>query len=245
MRRGMTISLSAALFSIIASPAFAGGTHDEMTAGGDAGSLPSTAQPAFGVGSLGTIIGQTGLEGEITDFQDMYIIRIVDPVNFTASTVGNALFDTQLWLFSADGRGLLANDDDFDSGTLQSLIPFSSDDMSGQTIPLGEATYFLAISGFNDDARCDPDPPTPDNEMFFIANDNEVSGPDGMFCPLQSIAGWEDNGATGEYTIELTGCEFVSAPIPSHSEWTLIIMTLVLLTAGTILLRRQPHAKPA
>ena len=244
MRRGMMISLYAALFSMIASPAFAGGTHNEMTAGGDAGPLPATAQQVVGVGNLAGITGVTGAEG-ITDFQDMFKIRIVDPVNFTASTVGGALFDTQLWLFDAFGRGLLANDNDFTSGTMQSLIPFSSDDGSMQTIPLGEGVYFLAISGFNDDARCDLNPPGPSNEMFLILDPQEVSGPDGLGCTLQKIKGWEDNGATGEYTIALTGCEFVSATIPSHSEWTLIIMTLVLLTAGTVLLRRQPLAKPA
>ncbi|MCZ6697685.1 MAG: hypothetical protein O7D94_01990, partial [Planctomycetota bacterium] len=153
MRRGMMISLCAALFSIIASPACAGGTHNEMTVGSDAGSLPSTAQPAFGVGSLGTIIGQTGLEGVITDFQDMYIIRIVDPMNFTATTVGTGTdnaFNTQLWLFDINGRGLLANDDDASQTGMpeqgHSTIPFMANDGTGQTIP-AVGTYFLAISG--------------------------------------------------------------------------------------------------
>lgn len=245
MRRGITISLCAALFTIIASPAFAGGTHDEMTAGGDAGSLPASAQVASGAGPLAAITGQTGAEG-ITDFEDMYLIRIVDPVNFTATTVGTGTsnaFDTQLWLFDSNGRGLLANDDDASQSGMaeedHSTIPFMATDATGQTIP-GVGVYYLAISGKDDDAEC-----SVGNEMFAVAVDTEVSGPDGLSCTLQTVNNWQLNGDTDSYTIALTGAEFVGAVIPSHSEWTLLIMTLVLLTAGTVLLRRKPVAKPA
>jgi hypothetical protein len=41
----------------------------------------------------------------------MYAIYIEDPATFSATTVGGATFDTQLWLFDANGKGVVANDD--------------------------------------------------------------------------------------------------------------------------------------
>jgi hypothetical protein len=92
---------------------------------GDAGSFPGSAQVTQGtsVGGLSRISGSLdgsglmGLVGGQGDFEDMYLIRITDPLNFCATTVpcgpgcGSATFDTQLWLFDANGFGLLGNND--------------------------------------------------------------------------------------------------------------------------------------
>ncbi|MFN4033817.1 MAG: hypothetical protein ACK4ME_09435, partial [Fimbriimonadales bacterium] len=64
---------------------------------GDAGDLPETAQ-STGSGPIAEIQGSL----DANDV-DMYAIYITDPANFSASTVGGATFDTQLWLFDADG----------------------------------------------------------------------------------------------------------------------------------------------
>jgi hypothetical protein len=72
---------------------------------GDAGDLPETAQ-STGNGALAQIQGNLS-----ADDVDMYAIYITDPANFSASTVGGATFDTQLWLFDSDGKGVVFNDD--------------------------------------------------------------------------------------------------------------------------------------
>ncbi len=84
---------------------------------GDAGSVPGTAQLTLGTGALLSIVGT--LEGTVAasgtdDFEDMYVIAILDPGTFIATTAlspGFAEFDSRLYLFDITGLGLLGNDD--------------------------------------------------------------------------------------------------------------------------------------
>ncbi|MDT7960923.1 MAG: DVUA0089 family protein, partial [Armatimonadota bacterium] len=101
--------------------------------GGDAGDLPETSQ-STGNATIPVIRGQLD-----ADDVDMYAIYIEDPATFSATTVGGATFDTQLWLFDANGKGVVANDD---SGGLQSRI----DNTAGCITAPG--VYYLAISRF-------------------------------------------------------------------------------------------------
>lgn len=178
----------------------------------EAGSLPETAQKPLGSGQLKKINGQllpaSGLLGGAPgDFQDMYLIRIVDPVGFRASTLGapagsGADFNTQLFLFSVFEVGVLANDDDLLSGTLLSAITSPATDGTGATIP-GAGLYYLAITGFNSDPVSIPGP------IFDQVTSTEISGPDG-FGGSGLIVGWvPPTGARGTYSIDLTGVEFV------------------------------------
>src|SRR5262245_8540628 len=81
----------------------AGPLWDELAnGGGDAGHLISNAQITVGIGALGTIKGSLA---NGNDMEDVFKIRITDPLNFSATTTTNPFgtsgFDTQLWLFNA------------------------------------------------------------------------------------------------------------------------------------------------
>lgn len=109
----------------------------------DAGDRPEIAQ-ATGISSCQNPITQINGTNDASDV-DMYAICIPDPASFSATTVGGASWDTQLWLFDANGMGVTFNDD---STGLQSRI-------TGTYIP-GPGTYYLAISCYNRDAlNCD------------------------------------------------------------------------------------------
>ncbi len=106
-----------AAFAISSSAAFAGPEWIEGSIG-PAGNLPATAQPTTGSGHLVRISGglassNPGL-GQSSNFEDMFIVNITDPANFSATTVGpngHTDFDSQLWLFTIDGHGVLGNND--------------------------------------------------------------------------------------------------------------------------------------
>lgn len=184
---------------------------DWTETGGGAGSLPTTAETptANPVRTIsGELKGSFLRGGQSPDFEDMYRIYICDPLNFSARTdggdlngVSTATFNTQLWLFREDGRGLLGNDDSpaMGPGTTEtgSLLRAPSTDGVTPIIP-GPGFYYLAISGFNDR------PVSAGGLMFDIANPMEISGPDGPGGTLP-ITGWLGPGEIGTYTIALTG----------------------------------------
>lgn len=249
MQKAVTLSFSIILASIFPISAFAG--PDIVEPASDAGNSIATAEPVNSTFStLNSISGV--LEGLATpravgptggDFEDMYIFRISDPATFSATTVTNqggfADFNTELFLFNAAGRGVLANDDF--NGNFQSRLPNAANDGSGAVV-MEPGIYFLAITGSNNNPT---DAEGPGGEIIFNqADPNEVSGPDGPGGGNVQ-QGWDNTGGgeIGEYTIALTG----SAPldsIPTVSEWGLIVMTLLLLTAGTIVFGRR-RQRPA
>ncbi|HMO36979.1 MAG TPA: DVUA0089 family protein [Gemmatales bacterium] len=77
----------------------------------------------------------------------MYAFIITQPTNFVATTVtglgGSANFDTQLFLFNANGFGIAANDDS--SSSVQSTINNST----GLYTSLAAGLYYLAISSYD------------------------------------------------------------------------------------------------
>jgi hypothetical protein len=127
----------------------------------------------------------------------MYVICITDPANFSASTVGLAGFDTQLWLFRCDGTGVVHNDD---SGGLQSRIDNSTGCLNG----LQAGTYLLAITGYNQD-------PVDANGNLLWNNSpfGAVRCPDGLGA-ANPMVGWTGSGGSGNYGIALTGAYFVA-----------------------------------
>ena len=84
-------------------PTWAGPDFIEVT---DAGSNSSDATAVIGDGPLTGIRGSLDGQSVAGDFEDMFLIRIVDPESFNASTAmsleGFADFDTQLWLFGTE-----------------------------------------------------------------------------------------------------------------------------------------------
>jgi hypothetical protein len=107
MRNYAQLWLSSIAIAALIASAGAQTWDETANGGGDAGDLPATAQVVLGSGSLTAITGNLGASDV-----DMYQIIICDPLNFEATTVGGATFDTQLWLFDLNGNGVLHNDDD-------------------------------------------------------------------------------------------------------------------------------------
>ena len=187
----------------LASVAFAGGTHVES---GDAGDLLGSAQATGAGGALSFITGSTGG----ADFIDLYMIEVVDPVAFFASTAGDqgapgsgsADFDTKLWLFDADGFGVVSNDD-FGGSPFHSHLTGFADDGTGAAVKAG--IYYLAVGGFGDEAL------SAGGEIFANGTFEEISGPDGPGGG-SPLSGWANTGAQGNYNVNLQGVNAIPAP---------------------------------
>ncbi|MCH8316146.1 MAG: hypothetical protein IIA64_09250 [Planctomycetes bacterium] len=208
------------VITLTATATASGPKWEEM---GDAGSLPP-GQPTIGSGTLGFINGSLGMAalfGGMVDFEDMFLINIVDPMNFRATTDPNdpdlamafANFNSQLWLFqpTADpllALGFLGNDDHPGVGSdLSLLIPMPTD---GSPALVDPGLYYIAITRFNHD------PFSAGGEIFAFdpLDPFEISGPDGRGGPFK-ITGWAgDPGGdfAGEYSMALRGVEFAPAP---------------------------------
>lgn len=156
---------------------------------GDAGDLPRTAQQTTGAGNLSQITGTIGL-----DDVDVFLIQIYDTQTFQASTVGGAAFDTRLWLFDQDGRGVTMSDD-LPGGVLQSRI-------TGQFV-LGPGRYYLAI------AKNGLYPITYTEQQWDPAGSPTIERrPDGG-GRKSAVQSWIGNNSTGAaYTISLVGAAF-------------------------------------
>lgn len=243
-QRQSIVAFTGLLF-FCAPQALAGPDWDEIC---DAGSTIGTAQVIPG-GSVRSIRGRLsacpGVAGP-GDTEDMYQFTIMVPSVFCARTVmlndqvdccGNAImphqgtnFNTQLWLFKANGLGLLANDDESASSTL-SRIGNTATDGSGAMV-INPGTYYLAISG-----GPGRDPISAGGLIFNQALLTEVSGPDGPGGGSPMI-GWTGPGISGPgviYEIFLCGS---TAQIPATSTSWLLIMTGMILAGGAILIMR-------
>ncbi|GBC93647.1 hypothetical protein HRbin15_02148 [bacterium HR15] len=168
--------------------------------GGDAGDLPATAQIITLPDATPCQTPVTRVRGNNADSDaDMYVICITDPANFVASTVGTTTWDTQLWLFRCDGRGVVHNDDEVGGTTLQSRLDNSTGCITEPGI------YLLAISRYNLDPI--------DASGALIWNNSPFRAlrcPDGPGAG-NPIAGWTGTTtAGGAYIITLQGAYFVS-----------------------------------
>ncbi len=159
---------------------------------GDAGDLPETAQ-STGSGSLTQIQGTL----DVNDV-DMYAIYITDPGAFSASTVGGATWDTQLFLFDANGVGVVAADD---TGGLQSTINNTAGCITAPGL------YYLAITRYNKDPLgCN------DGGLWSTNDNNCPNGPEAS----SRVNSWTTStGTAGAYTIFLTGVEGATAGDPT------------------------------
>ncbi|MBL8754725.1 MAG: DVUA0089 family protein, partial [Planctomycetes bacterium] len=153
----------------------------------DAGDLPGNAQAPVGTVSpltaiVGNLVGATDV--------DMFLIEIADASSFSASTVGGATFDTQLWLFHTDGRGVAANDDS--AASAQSALTAAMLPHPGR--------YLLAITGY------DRDPIASGAQMWNDTPYNVERRPDGPRRG-EALDGWSGSAVAGAYSIALTGCK--------------------------------------
>lgn len=187
-------TLTVATILVVAGAASAQSLFDEVGDAGHAG--PGDAQQTDGVGELTQINGFL----DIGD-ADVYAIRIVDEAAFSATTVGGAGFDTQLFLLNADGSGQVENDDEFDTFSLQSII--RSDGV------FDTGLYYLGVSSF------DTDPVDIDGNRLF--GFDTWPGAGDQRSPI-GVNLWVDfasdpSGGGGDYSIFLTGAEF-AVPTP-------------------------------
>jgi hypothetical protein len=186
------------LLAVLAGAALA--THvkaDVWTESGDAGGV-MPGQVTVGGGRLTSIVGELrGTNDEVFDFEDMYQIYIDEPTNFSATTVGGADFDTQLFLFNELGIGIAHNDDS--ASTLRSTL-------SSQFI-LEPGMYTIAVTGYNRD-------PVSASGLIWqnspFGTERAADGP-GAADPVN---GWTGTGASGEYSIAITGATFANIPTP-------------------------------
>jgi hypothetical protein len=153
---------------------------------GDAGDLPATAQVPHGAGTLTAIAGSLLPGGDA----DLYLIQVVDPAAFAASTCGG-ITDTQLWLFARDGDGITFDADDPDCGVLSPI--------TGAHVP-APGLYFLAVSAYDRDAL-----DALGRAIWLDAPFDVERAPDGPGAP-GPLAAWGGTAyEEGPYTIELAG----------------------------------------
>jgi hypothetical protein len=182
---------------------------------GDAGSAGiGAAQVVSGSGSLTAISGEIVAGGG--DEADVFLIEISDFANFSASTVGGAGYDTQLFLFNADGSGQVHNDD---FGGLQSTI-------TSQGV-FANGTYALAVTAFNSDPL--------DAGAAAVFGFATWPGPDAqqrMPASANPFVSWTGASAGGTYRISLTGASFVNVVPEPGSAMALIGLGLVGFARG-------------
>jgi hypothetical protein len=181
---------------------------------GDAGHLLGTAQSTNGAGSLTSIAGTLSSGTDV----DLFRIYISSPAAFSASTIGGASFDTQLFLFNAGGFGVYANDD---SVGLLSRLPAGH-----ANSPTSTGLYYLGISQYN------RDPFSSGGLIFPSSPFTGVFGPTGPggALPLNSWSG--SSGSGGGYTITLTGASFShTASLPAPASCLLLGSCLAGLAA--------------
>ncbi len=154
---------------------------------GDVGELPATARVVLGSGTLATISGNLTV-----DDVDMYRISVCDFANFSATTVGGAAFNTQLFLFNSAGVGIALSDDTL--ANTQSTITNQFVTSNGD--------YYLAISA------SDRDPVSSGGAIWLDTPQTTQRAPDGPGAG-GVVTGWTGSGNPGTtpaaYSITLTG----------------------------------------
>ena len=192
---------------------------------GDAGETLSTAQEIpEGPLTLDSISG-TVLPNNAPNNADLFRIFIEGGGSFSATTVGGAAFDTQLFLFDSNGRGVYANDETANPFSSQSTLPANN-----PLTPTQPGFYYLGISGF------DYDPVSANGQIFPDTTFNAVVGPTGPGggAPLINFEGVNDGGS---YTIKLTGVRAVPEPASTAG-----IVVLGALGATLVLKRRRKRS---
>jgi hypothetical protein len=205
----------------------------------DAGSNRNGAQIVPGR-QLAGISGN--LEGALPgqDFEDCYIIRIVDPPQFSARTDtdggGFTEFDSQLWLFSLVPNnntlafGLLAADEIPGGPAGPTHLPRAATDTGGGIVDQG-GLYMIGITAFN------RDPISGGGIIFDQALRTEVSSADGPGGG-QPHTQWVGPVDSGEYLIAFTGASGVD-PVPGLSPPGQLALAVALATGAALTLRRR------
>lgn len=206
----LKFALSAALVATclpFAGSAFAA-TYAET---GDAPDLPTGAQVISGTAGtpLTAITGSLTLTNGISE-SDMFEIYISSASAFSASTAGFVAgannFDSQIFLFDATGKGVVGDDDNA-SGGAQAAIPANS--FNGAA-----GLYYILISGSGRYAASSTGLIFP-NFTDGTTDPTTTVGPTGP-GGANAISGYTgSSNEGGNYSIALTGAQFVAVPEPS------------------------------
>jgi hypothetical protein len=164
--------------------------------------------PGQDIGLLGAT-DLTRIRGEIsgTTDADLYKFTIDSVRDFTARVFprttnnnGNAISDSQLFLFDATGKALKSNDN------ISGTNPFSRIEVAA----LAAGTYFLGISSF------DYDPRNSANQYLFPNNDTGTLNPRGVVAGNPVLASWATRSvrpnSAGLYRIDV---EATAVPTPA------------------------------
>lgn len=180
----------------------AAATFDEV---GDAGQL-LPGQDASGVSDLTAISGSIAT----ADDADLYAVNLVAGFSYTftvASSGGlTGLLDSQLFLFAADGSGLVANDDTSVLEPLSTLTYLAS----------ASGTYYLGISAFG------YSPEDAGGNLIFPGDPFDTTGVRTAAPGAGVLAGWvaSDFADPGDYTITLAA---EAIPEPSSALGVLLL----------------------
>jgi hypothetical protein len=189
------------------------------------GELLSNAQTVIGSPgeSLTTITGSLPLTNGLSQ-GNVFAIYISLLAQFSASTAtitsGTNNFDTQLFLFNSAGQGVEANDDNPATGQPQAALPAGTAELTNAS----PGEYYLLIEG---GGRY---PTNSAGQLIFpnftdgVTNPATVVGPTGAggADPYAGLTG--NSNAGGNYSIALTGAEFIAVPEPAS--------VLLLATGG-------------
>jgi hypothetical protein len=186
------------------------GSANVVVASG-AGSLPATAQDLSADASLSGILGTLAFP----DGVDMFKINVLYPLEFAAYTVNAGALgvpDPELFLFNANGLGVLANDDTTPANT-QSCLPAPDPQANpcpssrGSLGPLTSGIYYLAIT------RSANSPLSNSGYIFSPVLSTDVVGPDLTMGGADPIAGW-DGGVNTSPNFDLTQFHIVIVDLP-------------------------------
>lgn len=171
---------------------------------------------------LTSISGTLSSFSDVPDSIDLFQIQLSGG-SFSASTVGTAGYDTQLFLFDSGGFGVFANDNDPISSLGESTI-------LAPEVPFG--IYYLGITPYN------IDPGNLSGSIFPEGGSADTmtvgpTGPGGAF-PLSGYFGVVpaslEGDQVGPYQISLSGAEFVTIPEPcvGIGAWGLGLLCLMV-----------------
>jgi len=209
---------------------------DTWTEVGDAGQLPGTAQITVGVGALDAIQGTLPTDGINPPDIDVFRIVITDPDAFSATTVNpeTEFIETELYLFRADGTGVIANGD---TDTLESRSTIPAGSLSAATTPPGE--YLLAMALF--ESR-----PVNSSGQFLFPDLFLNTAVEQPLLPNDPLADWNTQPILEpflNYQINLTGSTFAAQPSPPPTtpipEPTSLITWLAASTALLLFARHR------
>jgi len=204
----MKLELVIAFASLSTCMALAGPDWTEV---GDAGGTIESAQVPLGNGEIHSLSGRLGTRGVNPDYEDMYFIGIAEPTSFVLE-INNTDFDAQLFIFhvtlAGGALGLLANDDR-DVESLNPRLVSASTDGTEVFIDL-PGDYLVAVAGKG------RNPVSVSGLIFNIEDPTEISGADGP-GGLMRHTGWEGQGQTGSYRVDMEGTVFPAVPAPASA----------------------------